>query len=100
MNTFLRAMTMALVGLWVWVPVHAQKGAPAPKSVMIEGVGAMEVTRITASIEAVDQKNRIVTLKGPRGNVFAIAVSDRVKNLPQVKVGDTLELDYYESVAI
>jgi hypothetical protein len=82
------------------VLAQTAKPATAKQQVMIEGVGAIEVTTITASIEAVDQKNRVVTLKGPRGNVFAIPVSDRVKNLPQVKAGDIVELNYYEAIAV
>jgi hypothetical protein len=41
-----------------------------------------------------------VTLKGPRGNVFAVPVSERVRNLAQVKPGDMLEVSYYEAVAV
>ena len=81
-------------------PACVQQAKAATKQVTIEGVGAVEVTTITASVEAVDQKNRIVTIKGPRGNVFAVPVSERVKNLPQVKAGDTLQVDYLQAVAI
>ncbi|MGH8620256.1 MAG: hypothetical protein ACREUW_21395, partial [Burkholderiales bacterium] len=98
-RSMIRIVTAVVLAFTVPVPVYAAD-SKAAKPVTIEGVGAMEVTRITASVEAIDLKNRIVVLKGPRGNLFATVVSDRVKNLAQVKVGDTLEVDHYESVAV
>ena len=105
MNTTIRMKsiaslaTAAALALAVVAPVQSQQPKAAGKQVTIEGVGVMELTRVTASIEAVDLANRIVTLRGPRGNVFAVLVGPEVKNLPQVKVGDVLEIDHYESVA-
>ena len=100
MGPVVRLAIAAALTLVVVAPVHSQQPKAAAKSVMIEGVGAMELTRVTASVEAVDQKNRVVTLKGPAGNVFSVVVGPAVKNLPQVKAGDTVEVDHYQSVAI
>ena len=55
---------------------------------------------ITATVQAVDLGTRLVTLKLADGKPFTIRASDKVKNLPQVKVGDVVYVDYYESVAI
>jgi hypothetical protein len=100
MKSIVHLATAATLALAVAAPVHSQQPKAAGKQVTIEGVGVMELTRVTASIEAVDLNNRIVTLKGPRGNVFAVLVGPEVKNLQQVKAGDVLEIDHYESVAI
>jgi hypothetical protein len=54
----------------------------------------------TATVEAVDQSTRMVTLKGPKGNSVTFKASDEVRNLPQVKVGDEVKFSYYESVAV
>ena len=54
---------------------------------------------ITASIEAIDQNSREVTLKGPLGNVVTFTVDKRVKRLGEMKVGDLVRADYYISVA-
>jgi len=78
----------------------SKQETPASKQITIEGVGTMQVTTVKASVEAVDQQNRIVTLKGPRGNVFSVPVSERVKNLPQVKAGDLVQIAYFEAVAV
>ena len=60
----------------------------------------MDAVKISALVTAVDLKNRIVTLKGPEGNEFAVHVDPIVKNLPQLKVGDMVVARYIESVAI
>lgn len=54
----------------------------------------------SATVEAIDLTTRIVTLKGPKGKIFDIKAGDEVVNLPQVKVGDKVMVDYYQSVAI
>jgi hypothetical protein len=74
-----------------------KKGEPAtgkPKVVR------ENVVKVTATVEAVDLTNRVVSLKGPKGNVFDLKVGDKVKNLPQVKVGDKVVARYYESIAV
>lgn len=67
---------------------------------MIEAGGGAEVVTVTATVQAVDQAKRIVTLKGPEGNVFDLKVGDEVRNLPQVKAGDIVVAKYFEAVAI
>jgi Cu/Ag efflux protein CusF len=57
-------------------------------------------TTATATVEAVDMANRVVTLKGEDGKTFTIPVSEEVKNLPQVEVGDQVRVEYIEAVAI
>ncbi len=57
------------------------------------------VTR-TATVEAIDLKTRVVTLKDKDGNVADLQVSERAKNLPQVKVGDQVTAKFYESIAV
>lgn len=58
------------------------------------------VQEITATVEALDVAKRMVTLRGPKGNVVTFKVDESVKNLPQVKVGDQVVANYYESVAV
>jgi len=58
------------------------------------------VRTVTATVEAIDQKTREVTLKGPDGNTVSFHADKRVKNLKQVKVGDLVKVEYYESVVV
>ena len=69
-------------------------GAGKPKVVK------QNVVKVTATVEAVDLANRVVSLKGPKGNTFDLKVGEQVKNLPQVKVGDKVVARYYESIAV
>lgn len=49
-------------------------------------------------VEDVDVKNRTITLLTPDGRTFPLKVGDEVQNLAQVDKGDTLELEYLQSV--
>jgi Cu/Ag efflux protein CusF len=55
---------------------------------------------VTATIEAIDQTNRIVTLKGPRGNLVDAYVDDSYKRFNDLKVGDQVKAQYSESLAL
>lgn len=59
-----------------------------------------DLTVITAKVEALDLKKRLVTVRGPKGDRVTLKVHEAAKNLPQVKVGDTVKLEYLESVAV
>ena len=62
------------------------------------GVRAQEVT-LTAIVEKVDQKTRMVTLRGPDGATETIRVDEAARNLAQVKRGDEVVVTYYQAVA-
>src|SRR4051794_22723574 len=55
---------------------------------------------VNATVSAVDYKTRNIKLRGESGKEFSFRVSDDVRNLDQVKVGDRVSVDYYESLAI
>jgi len=57
-----------------------------------------DVQTISATVEAVNVKKRLVSLRGPEGNTATIEVSPEVRNLAQVKVGDQLVVRYYQSL--
>ena len=52
-----------------------------------------------ATVMAIDQKTRMVTLKSPEGNESTFQVDKRVRNLAQVKVGDVIKFAYVQHVA-
>ena len=45
-------------------------------------------------------RNRVVTLKGPKGNVVDVAVDPSDKRFDTLKVGDQVKATYYESLAM
>jgi hypothetical protein len=55
---------------------------------------------ITATVKSVDLKTRMVTVVGESGKPFTFEASEEVKNLPQLKPGDLVTVDYYDSVAV
>jgi len=76
---------------------QATKGAaPAEQPKVVKERTAV----MTATVQAIDLNTRIVTLKGPKGEVRDIKVGEEAVNLPQVKVGDLVTVKYYESLAI
>ncbi|RZL87383.1 MAG: hypothetical protein EOP82_26705 [Variovorax sp.] len=91
----LAAITASFV---LMAPAIAQQ--PATKPMVLDVESLMKTATITATVTAVDIKNRMVTLKGPEGNEFAVLVDPAVKNFAQVRVGDTVDATYIQSVAL
>ncbi len=54
---------------------------------------------VTATVVAIDKANRAVTLKGPKGNLLELLVDEDVTRFDNMKVGDAVTAQYYESVA-
>ena len=80
----------------------AQDKAPAAAptlSAIADALGVREKLTATAEVQAVDQKNRTLTLKGEDGKVFTIKVGDEVRNLAQVQAGDTVVATYHQALA-
>ncbi len=65
-----------------------------------EGIKLGEAMVVTAEVLAVDKANRVVTLRGPNDNEVDIKVSEEARNFDQIKVGDQVTVNYFESVAI
>jgi len=61
------------------------------------GINTATLVEVTAKVTAIDMENRLVTITGPEGDSFVIQVTDQVKNLPQAKVGDRVDIKYYRS---
>jgi hypothetical protein len=69
---------------------QATKGAaPAEQPKVVKERMAV----MTATVQAIDLNTRIVTLKGPKGEVRDIKVGEEAVNLPQVKVGDLVTVN-------
>jgi hypothetical protein len=71
-----------------------------PAAVDKPSIRESNTTTVTAMVEGVDMANRMVTLKGEDGKSFTVPVSEDVKNLPQVEVGDQVKVEYFEAIAI
>jgi hypothetical protein len=89
------ALAVALAAL----PASAQTGAvvvdKAPGKVAMA-----QTVKATATITAIDAATRAVTLKGPKGNEMVVTAGPEVKNFAQLKVGDQVNIEYIESLAL
>ena len=65
-----------------------------------EGVDAVEVVKVSATVEKVDLGSRKVTLLLENGKKKTYKVDKGVQNLDQVKVGDKLKISYTEELII
>jgi Cu/Ag efflux protein CusF len=77
--------------------VAQDKAAPTAAA---QGKGVAEVVRVTATVEAIDQATRTVTLKDSKGALHTFVASDEVRNLAQVGKGDVVTLDYAAALAV
>ena len=78
------ALMLAAIGGYTWA-----QSQPAVTSNFV---------RVQATVKSIDPATRAVTLQGPKGLVTVHAGSE-VKNFSNLKVGDVVNVGYYESVA-
>ncbi len=89
------AATMLAAGMASAEEAKAPAKQAAPKTYT-----KSEVRQVTATVQAIDVPTRVVTLKREDGSSVTFRVDERVKNLPQVKVGDIVLAKYYAAVAV
>lgn len=76
---------------------HAQA---ASEPVMADGGTHVVKLKVKGEVVGVDRAARTVDIKGPRGEVATYTVDPAVKNFDQLKVGDTVSLNYRAAVAL
>jgi Cu/Ag efflux protein CusF len=88
-------LSLGLAGCSAWSKSSKEAAAAAP----VSGTVGEELVSATATVKAIDLETRRVTLQRPDGSLIKFRVSDEVRNLPQVKVGDEVTVTFYESLA-
>ena len=91
MKTAFRIAALAALAVAFAIPAAGQEKKPLTMG---------QVVSVTTTVEAVDSANRIVTLKGPDGNMVAVQVPDSVKRFSEIKVGDKLTFKYSETLVL
>lgn len=61
---------------------------------------ASELQHASATVASIDKSARTVVLKGEDGEKFSVQVPPEMKNFDKLKVGDKVDLDYYQSLAV
>jgi len=87
----LPALVLAIVTGYAWGQGQqpGQGSLPAVTS---------SLTKVQATVKEIDPVHRTVALEGPRGEL-TVAVSPRVRNFSNLKVGDVVNVSYYRSIA-
>lgn len=71
----------------------------APKGAK-PGLVTVESMAVSGKILSVDAKNHKVTIEGPDGKKKTVKVSNKVKNLDQLKAGDSVDIGITEELAV
>jgi hypothetical protein len=83
-------------GLALLISVASLTGSQAQDT---KGQAVMSSETVTATVVAVNQKTREVTVKMANGEEHSFVAGDDVKNLAQVKKGDVITAVYTEAIA-
>lgn len=96
----LRPLAAALLAASLAVPALAQTSGGA---IVGSGPGTASAARVvttSATVTAIDMATRQVTLRRANGSTFNVVAGPEVRNLPQVRVGDTVTVDFYDTLAL
>jgi Cu/Ag efflux protein CusF len=63
------------------------------------GIAHTDSVSARAVVKTIDLKTRVVTLETSDGRTLTLTIGDEVRNLPQVRPGDTVVAHYYTSTA-
>ncbi len=95
-----RASGIALLLGLVLAVTGAAAAPAADETKQPKPITVSEKVTMKATVEAIDKTNRLVTVKGPKGQIVALAVDESVQRFDQIKVGDQITAKYYESVVV
>lgn len=84
-------------------PAFAQQVQAQSAAAAASAPGRAEVarvTRISATVAAVDKATRTITLKGADGKEWPVVAGPEVRNFDQIKVGGEVVVGYLEALAL
>ena len=87
----MRQLTASILAAAIFVPAIA-----AAQIKTLPG----ETITVTATVEAIEQTTRSLTLKGTDGKLRTMTVPKDVKRFSELKVGDTISARYYENITL
>jgi hypothetical protein len=64
------------------------------------GLVAGDAVELEATVKAIDKQTRSVTLEAETDRTVTVKAGPEVKNFDQIEVGDKVEVDYIEALAI
>ncbi|MEM1412523.1 MAG: hypothetical protein AAGH19_09200 [Pseudomonadota bacterium] len=98
----MKKILIALAVSLLTAPLAFADGHASGESAMTEkpSMSASRTMTMGATVAAIDQETREVTLRGPEGDEVTITASPDVRNLAQIEVGDRVFAEVYEEIAI
>ena len=78
----------------------AQDQAAATQAADRPGRLEGELVVVTATVKAIDKKNRVVTLISPDGKEAKVKVGPEARNFAQIRVGDEVKAAFMETVEL
>ena len=97
----MRVLLIAM--LMTALPAVAQKPDMKGGAVVASEPGRAAIVaaaELSAQVVSIEKKTRTLSLKGPKGNVQDVVVSNEVKNFNKIKVGDLVVVRYMQSLAL
>ncbi len=88
--------SIALLVTTLFLPLAVSAAEPAAEPGMLIEDAAVAVATVTA----IDQKTREITLKGPEGDKVSFTAGPEVRNFDQIKRGDRVMMSYFEGFAV
>jgi hypothetical protein len=95
-GTLKQSLIVAVAAIALIVPAGRLGAQQNP----IAGGVVGDVVQWKGVVTSVNYQTRALVVKGPQGNLHAFAVNTAIPNLNTVKQGDTLTVDYIESIAV
>ena len=101
----MRSLSILAIAVAAAMPSAFAEQAKGPMGGAVVGTApgkgvAMQAVKASATVEAVDPATRTVKLKNSRGEVRTITAGPEVRNFDQIKVGDTVTIEFVEALAI
>ncbi len=94
------SVAAAVLAAFSAAPVDAQVGGVTAVGVAPGmAVGSRTITA-NATVAAIDMTTRVVTLRRADGTTFSVVAGPDVRNLPQLRVGDSVTLDYVDVLTL
>jgi Cu/Ag efflux protein CusF len=93
-------MRLNYVALFVLISLAGALRVDAQTPAEPKALGAGATATVTATIEAIDETNRLVTLKFDDGTVNTVMAGPEVRRFNELKVGDKVTFTYSESAIV
>jgi hypothetical protein len=87
---------IALLVTTLFLPLVVSAAGPSGEP----GVLVEDAAVAVATVVAIDEKTRAITLKGPEGDKWTFTAGPEVRNFAQIKRGDRVMTSYFEGFAL